>query len=390
MIPLCVPYIRNQEWIRIKDCVDTEWVSYAGKYVEQFEQDLASFTGAQHAAVTISGTSALHIALICAGVRLDDEVILPALSFVAPANAIRYQGAWPTFIDVSMDDWQMDVGQLETFLISCCERNTAGDLINMKTGRRVAAIMPVHLLGGMANLDELVRLANIHQLPLIEDAAESLGAKWKGKGISARLDNQPEIARITCTSFNGNKIMTTGGGGALFTNCEKTVKLAKHLCTTAKTDNIEFDHDQVGYNYRMSNMAAALGIGQLEQLDFFLQRKKEIALSYTSAFCSHKSIQATLPTGDHVSNSYWLYTILLNDNSRPLLNHLANRKIQTRPLWKPLSSLSYLSSCHVVADTNTRNLSAKALSLPCSVGLSPEDQERVIGCVSDYLNKIAG
>ncbi len=385
MIPLCTPYIRNQEWQRIKDCVDTEWVSYAGKYVEQFELDLASFAGAEHAAVTISGTSALHIALICAGVRLDDEVILPALSFVAPANAIRYQGAWPTFIDVSVTDWQMDVEQLETFLTSSCQRNAEGELINIKTGRRVAAIMPVHLLGGMAHLDELVRLAHIYQLPLIEDAAESLGAHWKGKGIGARLDNQPDITRITCTSFNGNKIMTTGGGGALFTNCEKTALLAKHLCTTAKTDAIEFDHDQVGYNYRMNNIAAALGIGQLEQLDYFLKRKKEIGERYTNAFSSQRGIVATLPTGQHVTNSYWLYTILLESNSRSLLKHLTQNGIQTRPLWKALCDLSYLDQCHVHSATNARHLVNNSLSIPSSVGLADTDQDKVIHCIQSYL-----
>lgn len=386
MIPLCAPYIRSDEWTRIKDCVDTEWVSYAGKYVQEFEESLARYTGAHRAAVTISGTSALHIALIVAGVRHDDEVILPALSFVSPANAIRYQGAWPTFVDVSMTDWQMDTGQIEDFLTHSCERDATGELRNTHTGRRVAAIMPVHLLGGIADLDALTQIAAEHRLPLIEDAAECLGARWKSNGIGAPLENEPDIQRITCTSFNGNKIMTTGGGGALLTNCSKTAELAKHLSTTAKTDDIEFDHDQVGYNYRMSNMAAALGVGQLKQLDYFLERKKEIADRYTAAFSSHGAIPATLPTGKHATNSHWLYTILLDRNSRSLLKHLAENGIQTRPLWKPLSSLGYLSDCHVVADTNTRDLAQRALSLPCSVGLSPEDQDKVIDQVSGHLS----
>jgi len=385
MIPLCAPYIRSDEWVRIKDCIDTEWVSYAGKYVQEFEANLARYTGAHHAAVTISGTSALHLALVVAGVRHDDEVILPALSFVSPANAIRYQGAWPTFVDVSMLDWQIDIGQIEDFLSNSCKRDSSGNLLNIHTGRRIAAIMPVHLLGGMADLDALIRIAAEHRLPLIEDAAECLGARWKEKGIGALLQNQPEIQRFTCTSFNGNKIMTTGGGGALLTNCPETAQLAKHLSTTAKTDDIEFDHDQVGYNYRMSNMAAALGVGQLEQLDYFLERKKEIAERYTEEFSACGAIPATLPTGRHVTNSHWLYTILLERDSRDLLRHLAEEGIQTRPLWKPLSSLSYLSGCHVVSDDNTRVLAERALSLPCSVGLSKNDQDTVIGQVIGYL-----
>jgi len=362
MIPLCAPYIRNDEWIRIKDCVDTEWVSYAGKYVQQFEQNLCHYTGAQYAAVTISGTAALHIALIAAGVRQNDEVILPALSFVAPANAIRYQGAWPTFVDVSMADWQMDTGQI------------------------IAAIMPVHLLGGMADLDALISIAEDYQLPLIEDAAESLGARWKDKGIGAPHPQEESIKRFVCSSFNGNKIMTTGGGGVLLTNDEATAQLSRHLSTTAKTNDIEFDHDQVGYNYRMNNIAAALGIGQLEQLDFFLDRKKEIAERYTQAFSNQKGITATLPTGTHVTNSYWLYTILLEKNSRNLLNHLTEKGIQTRPLWKALCDLPYLEQCHIHSADNTRHLTNNSLSIPSSVGLSNTDQQKVIHSIQTYLD----
>lgn len=385
MIPLCAPYLRNDEWTRIKDCLDTEWVSYAGKYVQEFEGNLARYTGSQHASVTISGTSALHIALIVAGVGYDDEVILPALSFVSPANAIRYQGAWPTFVDVRMEDWQMDVNQVADFLLNSCKRDSSGKLFNIHTGRRIAAIMPVHLLGGMADVDALAGLAAEYRLPLIEDAAECLGARWKGRGMGAPLENEAEIQRFTCTSFNGNKIMTTGGGGALLTNCAEVAKLATHLSTTAKTDAIEFDHDQVGYNYRMSNIAAALGVEQLNQLDYFLGRKKEIADWYTEAFSALSAIPATMPTGENVTNSHWLYTILLGRNSRDLLKYLGKNEIQTRPLWKPLSGLNYLTDCHVVSDSNTRDLAERALSLPCSVGLSRKDQEKVIAQITDYL-----
>ena len=385
MIPLSVPYIRHDEWTRIKDCIDTEWVSYAGQYVQQFEENLASYTGAQYAAVTNSGTAALHIALIIAGVQQDDEVILPALSFVAPANAIRYQGAWPTFVDVSMHDWQIDADQVRAFLENDCERNADGQLINQKTGRRVAAIMPVHLLGGMADMDAFIDIASTYQLPLIEDAAESLGARWKGHGIGAPLEGDPDIIRITCTSFNGNKIMTTGGGGALLTNCQSTAERAKHLSTTAKTDDIEFDHDQVGYNYRLTNTAAALGVGQLEQLDFFLQRKQKIATRYQQALSGISSIEATHPTGEHVTNSYWLFTILLQNNSRDLLQHLAKENIQSRPLWKALCDLPYLDSCHVHSAENTRSLTERALSIPCSVGLTDAEQDKVIQSIQTFL-----
>lgn len=385
MIPLCVPHIRNHEWSRIKECVDTEWVSYAGKYVEQFEQDLAAATKAAHAVVTISGTSALHLALIIAGVGHNDEVILPALSFVSPANAIRYCGAWPTFVDVSLESWQMDTQQVADFLREDCLRDHQGVLRNKHTQRRVAAIMPVHLLGGMADLHALARLAEEYQLPLIEDGAESLGAQWKGAPFGAPLDNEDKILRIACTSFNGNKIMTTGGGGALFTHSSEIAQQAKHLSTTAKTDVIEFDHDQVGYNYRMSNMAAALGVGQLEQLAQFIARKKQIASRYSEAFADLPQITDTLKASSGVDCSYWLYTIRCSGDSRPLLRHLSEQGIQTRPLWKVLSSLNYLDQCHVVADKNSRSLVEQCLSLPCSVGLSEDQQKTVIESISHYF-----
>lgn len=387
MIPLCAPHIRHDEWSRIKECVDTEWVSYAGKYVEQFEHDLAQFTQAEHAVVTISGTSALHLALITVGVGIDDEVILPALSFVSPANSIRYCGAWPTFVDIDLDTWQMDVDQVADFLRNGCHRDSDGILRNSTTQRRVAALMPVHLLGDMADLGKLAQLAEEFDLPLIEDGAESLGAKWNGKPFGAPLPNEERITRIACTSFNGNKIMTTGGGGALFTNCKKIAQLAKHLSTTAKTDVIEFDHDQVGYNYRMSNMAAALGVGQLNQLPQFIQRKQQIAQRYCEAFAHTPQITATLKGSDNVDCSFWLYTIRCDRNSRDLLKYLGKLSIQTRPLWKVLSTLSYLDQCHVISDENSHTLVDQALSIPCSVGLTDEEQDSVIKGILDFFKE---
>lgn len=387
MIPLCAPHIRHDEWSRIKECVDTEWVSYAGKYVEQFEHDLAQFTHAEHAIVTISGTSALHLALIAVGVGVDDEVVLPALSFVSPANSIRYCGAWPTFVDVALDTWQMDVDQVAHFLRKGCHRDPDGTLRNNSTHRRIAALMPVHLLGGMADLGKLALLAEEFDLPLIEDGAESLGASWNDNPFGAPLENEARITRIACTSFNGNKIMTTGGGGALLTNCPKIAVLTKHLSTTAKTDVIEFDHDQVGYNYRMSNMAAALGVGQLNQLPQFIQRKKQIAQRYSEAFANLPQITATLEASNKVDCSFWLYTIRCDCNSRALLKYLGNLAIQTRPLWKVLSTLSYLDRCHIISDQNSHTLVDQALSIPCSVGLTDDEQETVIKAIQDFFKE---
>lgn len=385
MIPLCVPHIRNQEWELIKQCVDSEWVSYAGSFVDDFEKGLASYVGSQHAAVTISGTSALHIALILSGVDIDDEVLLPALSFVAPANAIRYCKAWPTFIDVSLDTWQWDLNQVEEFLREGCQQDEAGTLRNRVTGRRVAAVMPVHLLGGMADIPRLVELCAEFGLPLIEDAAESFGSRLNGGGIGARVAGDERISRIVCTSFNGNKIMTTGGGGALFTNDAAQAARAKHLSTTAKTDAVEFDHDEVGYNYRLSNMAAALGVGQLAQMDAFVAKKRQIAKRYDAELSGVPGILGSLPATAGVESNGWLHTIRLDRNSRPLLKFLSGRSIQSRPLWKLLSELPFLKSCHVHSDENGRILVETALSIPCSVGLTDDEQSQVIEAIRAYF-----
>ena len=385
MIPLCVPHIRGDEWELVKECIDTEWVSYAGRFVEQFEKELATYAGCAEAAVTVSGTSALHVALLVAGVRADDEVLLPALSFVAPANAIRYCGAWPVFIDVSLETWQWDAEKVADFLRHDCMRGVDGVLRNRHTGRRVAAMMPVHLLGGMAPLDRLIPLCREFSLPLIEDAAEAFGSRWDGNGIGAPIPGDEDIVRMVCTSFNGNKIMTTGGGGALFSNDPGHAARARHLSTTAKTDAVEFDHDEVGYNYRMSNMAAALGVGQLRQMDRFIARKTAIAKTYDTALLDHPRIVGACPDTPHVTPNHWLYTLRLRANSRPLLKRLASRAIQTRPLWKPLSTLSFLANCHIHSDQATRMLAETCLSIPCGVGLTLDEQADVVSAILEEL-----
>jgi perosamine synthetase len=385
MIPLCVPHIRDQEWELVKQCIDSEWVSYAGSFVDQFEKDLAAYVGSAQAAVTISGTSALHIALLVAGVLPDDEVLLPALSFVAPANAIRYCSAWPTFIDVSLDTWQWDSNAVEDFLRHHCHRDAAGTLRNRHTGRRIGAMMPVHLLGGMAELDRLIPLCREFALPLIEDAAEAFGSRWNGHGIGASIPGDEGIVRMVCTSFNGNKIMTTGGGGALFSNQANQAARCRHLSTTAKTDPVEFDHDEVGYNYRMSNMAAALGVGQIRQMDHFVAKKAAIATTYDAALLGNPAVLGSCPDTPHVTSNHWLHTLRIRGGSRLLLKQLAARSIQTRPLWKPLSELSFLRASHIHSDRNARILAAECLSIPCSVGLTAHEQSEVVSAITGCL-----
>ncbi len=383
MIPLCVPNLRGAEAELVRQCVEGEWVSYAGEFVGKFEAMSAEYVGAAQAVVTVSGTSALHLSLILAGVKADDEVLMPALSFVAPANAIRHCHAWPTFIDVSPDTWQWDLDLVEKFLREDCTSGPDG-LANRHTGRRVAALLPVHLLGSMADVSRLVALSAEFGLPLIEDAAEAFGARWNGGGIGAPVEGDDRILRLVCTSFNGNKIMTTGGGGAIFSNDPAVAAQARHLSTTAKTNVIEFDHDEVGYNYRLTNMAAALGVAQLAQMDSFVASKRRIAAAYDEAFRGTPGILGSVPAVPHVSSNHWLHTILLDRNSRPLLQHLASQGIQSRPLWKLLSSLPFLSSCHIHSDQFSRHLVENALSIPCSTSLTEEDQATVIAAIKAF------
>jgi perosamine synthetase len=261
MIPLSVPNLAGNEWKYIKECLDTNWVSSVGSYVDRFELLLAEFTGAQYAVATSSGTTALHLSLLLAGVQPGDRVLVPNLTFVASANAVRHAGAEPIFVDVDAGTWQMDLDLVENYLGS--EQNRA----------RVSAIMPVHVLGNMVDMKRLLALAARYELPVIEDATESLGTTLGGSAAGT-------FGLVGCLSFNGNKIITTGGGGMILTNDQSLAQRAKHLSTQAKADPIEFYHDEVGYNYRLVNVLAAMGVAQMEQLPGFLARKAEISAFY--------------------------------------------------------------------------------------------------------------
>ena len=377
-IPLSTPNLAGRELDYLTAAIRDNWVSYAGPQVGQFEKSLAAEVGALGAALMASGTAALHIALLLAGVCQDDEVIMPALSFVAPANAIRYCGAFPVFVDVSQDDYQLDSDQVRAFLDESCDREADGTIRNRATNRRVSALMPVHVLGGMADIDVLGAIAEEYGLWLIEDAAEAMGALYKGRGLGIPLATLPVDRRIVCTSFNGNKLITTGGGGALFANDEELLARARHLSTTAKTDLLEFDHDCVGFNYRMTALAAAVGLAQLEQLPCFVTRKQEIANAYEVGLADVPGVLPH-PRQPNVSGTFWLYTVRLTGGSRGLMHSLIDHGIMVRPLWKPLHTLMPYVGCATRGGLqHTRMLWDEALSLPCSTHLSDTDQGRVI------------
>ncbi|MBC8330437.1 MAG: LegC family aminotransferase [Anaerolineae bacterium] len=374
-IPLCVPEIRGNEWRYIKDCLDTNWVSSVGKYVTHFEEKLAAYVGTQHAIATSNGTAALHIALLVAGVEPDDEVLVSALTFIAPANAVRYASAWPVFIDAEPRYWQMDTQKVADFLENDC-RWTSGALFNKQTGRRVKAIIPVHILGHPVDIDPILSVARKYNLAVIEDATESLGASYKGRNVGALGD-------MACFSFNGNKIITTGGGGMLVTDRDDFAAKARYLTTQAKDDPLEYIHHQVGYNYRLTNIQAAMGVAQLELLDEYIAIKSRIANTYTQAFDGIPGIHL-MEQAEWANSIFWLNTILVDAaqyglDSRQLMHKLARNNIQSRPLWQPLHrSPAYMDTAFSMPCPVADLLNRAALSLPSSVGLSAQDQQRVI------------
>jgi perosamine synthetase len=382
-IPLIVPEIRGNEWKYVKECLDTNWVSSVGTYVDRFEKMLAERAGTKFAIATVNGTAALHIALLLAGVEAEDEVLVSSLTFIAPVNAIRYVGAWPVFIDAEPKFWQIDPAGVADFLENGC-RWDGKSLRNRKTGRRVKAILPVHVLGHPVDLDPILEAAAKYSLPVIEDATEGLGARYRGKSIGG-------LGHAGCFSFNGNKIITTGGGGMFVTNNSEWAARARYLTTQAKDDPIEYVHNAVGYNYRLTNVPAAMGCAQMEMLDEFVEAKRQIAKRYKESLASIPGI--TLPEeADWAFSSFWMYTILIDEkkssiSSRELLLELGAQKIQARPLWQPM----HHSPAHALAGNFVCPVSdalhAQALSLPCSVGLGASAQDKVISVIAKTVDE---
>jgi perosamine synthetase len=380
-IPLCVPQIAGNEWAYIKECLDTNYVSSVGPFVERFERDIAARVGTRYAVATTTGTAALHVALLIAGVRPDDEVLVSSLTFIAPVNAIRYAGAWPVFLDSEPDYWQMDPKRAIDFLETEC-RWTRGELRNKTTGRRVKAVLPVHILGHPVDMSPIVEVAQKYGLAVIEDATESLGAKYKEQMVGTLGD-------IACLSFNGNKIITTGGGGMILTDSEAWAQKARYLTTQAKDDPLEYVHNEVGYNYRLSNIQAAMGVAQFEKLAEHVAAKRRIAAAYTEAFRDTPGL-TPMREADWAFGIYWMYTILVDEErfgmtSRELLRSLDADRIQARPLWQPVHlSRAHQSGPRLPCSVAER-LNRDALSLPCSVGLTQEEQMCVIRAVTRIL-----
>ncbi len=373
-VPLCVPHIHGNEWTYIKECLDTHWISSVGAYVTRFEEEMAAYLGVKRAIAVVNGTAGLHIALLASGIRPEDEVIVPALTFIAPVNAIRYCNAWPVFMDVQRDTWQMDVDKVVEFIERECDYGN-GALINLASGRRIKALLPVHILGHPVDMDPLIELAEKYGLVLIEDATESLGAQYKGRMVGT-------LGNLAVLSFNGNKLISTGGGGMIVTNDDQLADYARYLTTQAKDDPLEYIHGEIGYNYRLTNVLAALGVAQLEQIRTHIEAKRRIAARYHEGLSSVPGL--TLPVqAEWAFSVFWLYTLLVEQDeysmgSRELLRELGERGIQTRPLWHPIHTLKPYKDCQAYKIDTVNWLYERALSVPCSVGFTSSEQEQVI------------
>lgn len=368
MLLLSGPNIAGNEWKYVKDCLDTGWVSSVGAYVDQFEKMSASFTGATYAVATSSGTTALHICLILNNISTGDYVIAPNVTFIASINSIKYTGADPILIDIDPETWQMDLNLLEKFLQTECD--VANDVcILKKDGRKIKAIMPVHVLGNMCNMDRLLAIAKQYHLLIIEDSTEALGSSYKGKHAGT-------FGLMGTLSYNGNKIITTGGGGMIITDDEALAKHAKHLTTQAKSDSFEYIHDEIGYNYRLVNTAAAMGVGQMELLPGFLKRKREIIAHYKSALEGVGDIQFQ-KIESAISPNWWLPTIM-TESQKAVLQILNDNKMQSRPFWVPMNQLKMFANNLYYNHSDVSNkVYQKCLSIPCSTNITDDQLKSV-------------
>ncbi len=379
-IPLSIPHISGNEWKYVKECLDTGWVSSVGAYVDQFEQHVSEYVGTEFGVATVNGTAALHLSLIACGVQAGDEVLAPSFTFIAPVNAINYCGAFPVFMGSESSTFGMDVQRVDEFLSQEC-RYQDGELRNLRTGRRISAILPVHIFGHPVDMAPLNEIASQYDLPVIEDASESLGSGYNEKKTGS-------LSTVGCFSFNGNKIITCGGGGMVTTNQESLAHRIRHLSTQANKIPFEYEHDEVGYNYRMTNIQAALGVAQLEQLDSFVEIKRKNASLYRQLLSEIPQVELAWEEPWAKSN-FWLCTLLVPSADRkPLMDYLLAQNIQVRPAWKLMHTLSMYRDCQVYAMEETVSAFERCISIPSSVQLTADEIKYIVECIKTYFKTL--
>ena len=360
------PLFQDNEWKYVKHCLDSGWVSSAGQYVNEFENKLEEFTGVKHAVAVVNGTAALHLSLLIAGINAGDEVLVPALTFIATVNAVSYLNAVPHFADSCEYNLGLDVVKLNQYLNDTTQLTTEG-CFNKNTGRRIKAVVPMHTFGHPVELDSMAALCQKYKLVLIEDAAEALGSQYRGKYVGNH-------GALSILSFNGNKIITTGGGGAILTNDAETASLARHLSTQAKLPHSwAFNHDRVGFNYRLPNLNAALGCAQLEHLSSFLKQKRSLADRYMEAFDGFEGL-TIFREPDYACSNYWLNVLLLDEENVQLRDYLLDlthqQGIMTRPAWTLMHKLPMYMDCPRMDLSTAEILERRIINLPSSAFLA--------------------
>ena len=376
-IPLSEPIISGKEWKYIKECLDTGWVSTAGKFVDQFALAFKDYVGSAHAVPTQSGTAGLHVALLVLGLQPNEEVLVPTLTFVATANVVRYCSAYPVFIDIEPNYLTLDVGKVKSFLEQQCVAKD-GALWNKTSGRRIRGLIPVHLYGHPTDMDPLLEIAQQYNLFIVEDATEAVGSKYKGKSVGT-------IGNIGVYSFNGNKMITTGGGGMVVTQNKLLAEEIQHLTTQVKSPGLEYHHTEIGYNYRLTNIQAALGLAQLEQLPNFLEKRRAISKFYRNQLSTVDGIRVQ-QDADWAFNDCWLSWILVEKKypkTRAELLALLNEKnIQARPFFIPLHILPPYKGCQTYHIENAIEAYNMGLNLPSHAALTHTDLQIITNTIS--------
>ncbi|MDD3416508.1 MAG: LegC family aminotransferase [Lachnospiraceae bacterium] len=379
-IPLSVPNLKGNELEYVIHAVETEWVSTGGPYVNDFEEKVADYAKCKGAVSCQNGTAGLHVALDLCGVTKNDAVIVPTLTFIAAVNPVKYVGAEPIFMDCD-DSLTMDVDKLKDFCETECSFSD-GKLINSTTKKHIKAVVVVHVFGNMADMERIIEVANKYNLKVIEDATEAIGTyylegKYKGKHAGT-------IGDIGVYSFNGNKIITTGGGGMIVSDNEELLKKAKHLTTQAKSDELYYTHDEIGYNYRMTNLQAALGLAQLEQLEDFIKIKKSNYDFYKNEMQEIAGLRI-LDFKAGIRPNYWFYALYVEPeyalNRNQIIKYLASKKIQARPIWGLISDQKPYDGSQIFQIEKARKYLQTVVNIPCSSNLTREDAGYVIDCL---------
>jgi len=377
-IPLSVPSIQGNEWKYIKECLDTEWVSSAGKYVDKFEEEICKFTGTKYAVACVNGTAALHVSLRLVGVQPADEVIVPTLTFIVPVNVVRYLNAEPIFMDAD-DCYNIDEQKTIRFIKEETEFKN-GFTYNKKTGKRISVIITIHVFGNAVNLEELIPICTERNIKVIEDATESLGTVYtKGKFAGKHTGT---IGDIGCYSFNGNKIITTGGGGMIITDNPVYAQKARYLTTQAKDDKVRYIHNDIGYNYRLTNIQSAMGVAQLEKLPEYLKIKENNYKLYKEEIDKIPGLHLS-EVPNYADNNHWMYELQIDKDiygkdREELMQYFAENKIQSRPVWYLNHWQKPYKDCQTYWIEKAVELWKKTLNIPCSVKLTTKDIEKVI------------